>query len=85
MTLRFGNKIRLAPADRWRLMMLTEADDPGEITTVAALKLFLEFHRLRVWGNSNEAQFRRRRLRQEWQRLSPGVGFSVPKARAKRA
>lgn len=85
MTLRFGNKIRLAPADRWRLMMLTEAEDPGEIATFAALKLFLEFRRLRVWGNSNEAQFRRRRLRQEWQRLSPGAGFSVPKTRAKRA
>lgn len=85
MTLRFGNKVRLAPADRWRLMMLTGAEDPGEIVTFAALKQFLEFHLQLVWGNSNDAQFRRKRLREEWRQLAPGAGFSTPKARATRA
>lgn len=85
MTLRFGAKVWLAPADRWRLMVLTETEDPGPITTFAALKQFLEFHRERVWGNSNAAQFRRWRLREEWRRLAPGAGFPVAKARAKRA
>lgn len=85
MTLRFGNTVRLAPADRWRLMMLTDADDPGAIDTFAALKAFLEHHRERVWGNSEDAQRLRRRLRYEWQSLSPGAGFAVAKRRAKRA
>lgn len=76
MTIRFGSKVRLAPCDRWRLWKLT-LRDPGEIESFEDLCNFLERHRALVRGKSNDADFLRWRIEQEWKRLSPGAGYAT--------
>jgi hypothetical protein len=75
MTIRFGEKIRLASRDRCRLQEITSRD-PGEIDSFEALYNFLEWHRTRVCGKSKEAEFLRWLMAREWNRLSPGAGYS---------
>lgn len=74
MTIRFGENIRLASRDRWRLQEIT-LRDPGGIDLFEALYNFLEWHRTRVRGKSKEAEFLRWLMAREWKRLSPGAGF----------
>lgn len=74
MTIRFGDNVRLASCDRWRLWKITQ-HDPGEIESFKALCDFLEWHRARVRGQSKEAAFLRWLMEREWNRLSPGAGY----------
>jgi len=73
MTIRFGDKVRLASRDRSRLREIT-LRDPGDIDSFEALFNFLEWHRTRVRGKSKDAEFLRWLMAREWKRLSPGVG-----------
>ncbi|HRD35369.1 MAG TPA: hypothetical protein PLR02_14080 [Rhodocyclaceae bacterium] len=58
MTIRFGDQVRLASRDRFRLMLLIERD-PGEIVSFAQLQALMQQHRATVQGVSREAEFLR--------------------------
>jgi hypothetical protein len=73
-TIRFGDKVRLASRDRWRLCKIT-LRDPGDIDSFEALRNFLEWHRARIRGKSEEAEFLRWLITREWNRLSSGAGY----------
>lgn len=75
MTIRYGDKIRLASRDRWRLQKIT-LRDPGELESFNALYNFLEWHRVRVRGKSKDAEFLRWLMEREWNRLSAGYGYA---------
>ena len=49
MTIRFGNQVRLASRDRFRLMLLLERD-PGDIVSFAQLQALMQKHRATVRG-----------------------------------
>lgn len=74
MTIRFGDRVRLASRDRNRLRDIT-LHEPGEIETFGALFAFLERHRARVRGKLKDAHFLRWLMAREWNRLSPGAGY----------
>ena len=77
MTIRFGDQVRLASRDRFRLMLLIERD-PGDIVSFAQLKAFMQQHRAKVRGVSREAEFLRWLTDREWNRLAPGSGYREP-------
>ena len=58
MTIRFGNQVRLASRDRFRLMLLIERD-PGDIVSFAELQALMQRHRAQVQGVSRDAEFLR--------------------------
>lgn len=74
MTIRFGNQIRLASRDRFRLMLLIERD-PGDIVSFAELQALMQRHRAQVRGVSRDAEFLRWLMDREWNRLGPGSGY----------
>ena len=74
MTIRFGNQIRLASRDRFRLMLLIERD-PGDIVSFAELQALMQRHRAQVLGVSRDAEFLRWLMDREWNRLGPGSGY----------
>jgi hypothetical protein len=57
-TIRLGDKNRLASRDRWRLREIA-LRDPGEIDSFEALCNFPEWHRARFRGKSQDAEFLR--------------------------
>jgi hypothetical protein len=73
-TIRFGEKVRLASRDRSRLREIT-LRDPGNIDSFEALQNFLEWHRARVRGKSKDAEFLRWLMGREWKRLAPRAGY----------
>jgi len=73
-TIRFGNQIRLASRDRFRLMLLIERD-PGDIVSFAELQALMQRHRAQVLGVSRDAEFLRWLMDREWNRLGPGSGY----------
>ena len=73
MTLRFGNKIRLASNDLRRLRLLIDGD-PGEIASFIQLQALMQRHRQKVRGRSRDAEFLRWLMDREWNRLGPGSG-----------
>jgi hypothetical protein len=77
MTIRFGNQVRLASRDRFRLMLLLERD-PGDIVSFAQLQALMQQHRATVRGVSREAEFLRWLMDREWNRLAPGSGYREP-------
>ncbi len=78
MTIRFGDQVRLASRDRFRLMLLIERD-PGDIESFAQLQALMQQHRATVHGVSREAEFLRWLLMdREWNRLAPGSGYREP-------
>ena len=77
MTIRFGNQVRLASRDRFRLMLLLERD-PGDIVSFAQLQALMHQHRATVRGVSREAEFLRWLMDREWNRLAPGSGYREP-------
>lgn len=74
MTIRFGDQVRLASRDRFRLMLLLERD-PGDIVSFAQLQALMQQHRATVQGVSREAEFLRWLMDREWNRLAPGSGY----------
>ena len=74
MTLRFGDKIRLASHDRRRLWLLIERD-PGDIVSIAQLQALMQQCRKKVRGVSRGAEFLRWLMDREWNRLEPGSGY----------
>ena len=74
MTLRFGNQVRLASRDRFRLTLLIERD-PGDIVSFAQLQALMQRHRANVRGISRDAEFLRWLMDREWNRLAPGSGY----------
>jgi hypothetical protein len=77
MTIRFGNQVRLASRDRFRLMLLIERD-PGHIVSFAELQALMQRHRAQVRGVSRDAEFLRWLMDREWNRLAPGSGYREP-------
>ncbi len=77
MTLRFGDQVRLASRDRFRLMLLIERD-PGNIVSFAQLQTLMQRQRANVQGVSREAEFLRWLMDREWNRLAPGSGYRDP-------
>jgi hypothetical protein len=77
MTIRFGNQVRLASRDRFRLMLLLERD-PGDIVSFAQLQALMQQHRATVQGVSREAEFLRWLMDREWNRLALGSGYREP-------
>ena len=51
MTIRFGDQIRLASRDRFRLKLLTSRD-PGDIVSFDQLRALMQRHRSKVRGVS---------------------------------
>lgn len=74
MTIRFGDQVRLASRDRFRLMLLIE-HDPGDIVSFVELQALMQRHRAKVQGVSREAEFLRWLMDREWNRLAPGSGY----------
>lgn len=74
MTIRFGDQVRLATRDRFRLMLLIERD-PGDIVSFAQLQALMQRHRAHVRGVSRDAEFLRWLMDREWNRLGPGSGY----------
>ena len=74
MTIRFGDQVRLASRDRFRLMLLIERD-PGDIVSFAELQALMQRHRAQVRGVSRDAEFLRWLMDREWNRLGPGSGY----------
>lgn len=76
MTIRFGERVRLAPGDRRRLKKLID-HDPGDIRTFAQLRELMLRHRRRYPGVSRETQFLHWLMDQEWNCLDAGSGYRV--------
>lgn len=74
MTIRFGDKVRLAWRDRRRLRLLIDRD-PGDIVSFAQLQALMQRHRKKVRGVSRDADFLRWLMDREWNRLEPGSGY----------
>lgn len=74
MTIRFGDRVRLASRDRFRLMLLIERD-PGDIVSFDQLQALMQRQRAQVQGVSREAEFPRWLMDREWNRLSPRSGY----------
>ena len=75
MTIRFGDRIRLASRDRFRLTLLT-SHDPGGIVSFDQLRAFMRRHRSKVRGVSRDAEFVRLLMDREWSRLEADSAYS---------